>query len=113
MTELTDKERLFVTECLVDLNALRAGYANGDVANARVAGHRLRRRKHVAEAIAKLIEERSSATRSRVIEEVSRLAFVQHRPGSDGRGRRPSSSRIMLRSTTTRWPPLRASKNRE
>jgi phage terminase small subunit len=81
MTELTDRERLFVTEYLVELNAgqaaMRAGYGNGDIAPACVQGHRLRRRKHVAEAIAAAVAERSGATRSRMVEEIGKLAFVE------------------------------------
>jgi len=40
-----------------------------------VQGHRLRRKKHVAEAIAAALQERVGATKSRVIEEICRLAF--------------------------------------
>jgi hypothetical protein len=40
-----------------------------------VAAHRLRRRKHVANAIAAALTERVGVTRSRIIEEVSRPAF--------------------------------------
>ena len=52
--------------------------------NPNVAAHRLRRRKHVAEAIAKAIAERAGATRSRIIEEVSRQ---QHQRRALGRER--------------------------
>lgn len=65
---LTDKERLFVSEYLIDLNvgqaALCAGFGGGSVAAARVAGHRLRRKPQVADAIAKALAERVGARRS-------------------------------------------------
>jgi phage terminase small subunit len=71
---LTDKERLFVSEYLIDLNAgqvaLRARFGGGSVAAARVAGHLLRRKPHVADAISKAIAERTGATRARIVEEV-------------------------------------------
>ena len=74
--ELTAKQMLFVQAYASTLNAtkaaLHAGYAKS---GARVRGHDLRRKKHVQEAIAKLLEERMGVTRTRVIEEISRLAF--------------------------------------
>jgi len=64
---------------LIDLNAgraaPRAGFGGGSIEAARVTAHRLRRKLHVAEAIAKARAERIGATKSRVIEKISRLAF--------------------------------------
>jgi Terminase small subunit len=64
---------------LIDLNAgqaaLRAGYGGGNIAAARVTGHRLRRRPQIADAISKALAGRTGATHSRIIEEISPLAF--------------------------------------
>ena len=75
---LTDKEWLFVAEYVNDLRATdaaeRAGLANTRKSCREVA-HRYRRRPHVADAIARLIEERNGASKLRVVEEINRLAF--------------------------------------
>ena len=77
--DLTDREQAFVEAYVSTLSsteaAERAGLGNGNRKSCREQGHRLRHKPHVAAAIAKLTEERSGATRSKVIEEVSRLAF--------------------------------------
>jgi phage terminase small subunit len=75
---LTDKEHLFVQEYLIDLNASQAAMRTGCYSTdgaARVAGHNFRRKPAVQEAISKAIAARGDATRSRIIEEISRLAF--------------------------------------
>jgi phage terminase small subunit len=57
-------------------NATQAARAAGFAkSSANVQGHRLRRKPHVAEAISKALAERLGVTRSRIMEEVSRLAF--------------------------------------
>jgi hypothetical protein len=74
--ELNDQEMLFVAAYLDSLNATQAARAAGFAKlSANVQGHRLRRKPHVADAIAKALAERIGATRTRIIEEISRLAF--------------------------------------
>ena len=77
--DLTDREQAYVDAYVNTFSATeaaeRAGLGNGNRKSCREQGHRMRHKPHVAAAIAKLIEQRSGATRSRVIEEVSRLAF--------------------------------------
>jgi phage terminase small subunit len=78
--QLTDKQRRFVDEYLVDLNAsqaaIRAGYAPG---SASVTGCRLLANAKIAEV---LTQRRVDATRrleltaDRVLEEIGRLAFA-------------------------------------
>jgi phage terminase small subunit len=75
---LTDKERLFVAEYLVDLNAGAAAMRSGRYSTinaARVAGHTMRRKPAVQQAIQKAIADHAGATRSRIVEEISRIAF--------------------------------------
>jgi hypothetical protein len=68
----------FVCEYVVDLRgadaAIRAGIAKTRP-EARKNAHLYRHRQHVADAIARLIEERTGVTRLRVVEEVNRLVF--------------------------------------
>jgi phage terminase small subunit len=78
--KLTPRERVFVEQYLVDLNAteaaLRAGYGRGIHRNvAKVKALELRRKLHVAEAISTLISERYGASQARVFEELAKLAF--------------------------------------
>lgn len=81
MAELTDKQRRFVDEYLVDLNAtqaaIRAGYASGDI------GRQLLTKTHVSDAIARAQSERSERTgisADRVLNELALIAFssVEH-----------------------------------
>jgi phage terminase small subunit len=72
--ELNDQEWLFVEAYVDTLNGAQAAKRAG-FKNPNVAAHRLRRRKHVADAISKAIAERAGAARSRIVEEISRLAF--------------------------------------
>ncbi len=79
MASLTNKQRLFVAEYLVDFNASaaarRAGYS---AKRADSIGYENLRKPEIAEAIEKGIEERLNAlgvTSYRVLEELSRLGF--------------------------------------
>jgi phage terminase small subunit len=75
---LTDREQAFVEAYVSTLNATeaaeRCGFGNTRKSR-RETGHRYQHRPNVAEVIAKLIEQRTGATKSRVLEEVSKLAF--------------------------------------
>jgi phage terminase small subunit len=77
--ELSERERRFVLEYIVDLNAtqaaLRAKYGKGNTKSARDYATQLRRKRNVAEAISALIAERYGATQARVLEELAKLAF--------------------------------------
>jgi hypothetical protein len=57
------------------INSLAGIAADFAKSSAGVRAHQLRRRPHVAEAISKALGERLGATRSGVLEEISRLAF--------------------------------------
>jgi phage terminase small subunit len=58
------------------LNATQPARAAGfGKSSANVQGHRFRRKPHVATAIERSLADRIGVTRSRIIEEVSRLAF--------------------------------------
>lgn len=76
---LTDRERRFVVEYSVDLNAtqaaLRAGLGKGNVTSARDYATQLRRKPRVATAIAAYLAENYGASHSRVLEELAKLAF--------------------------------------
>jgi hypothetical protein len=68
---------------LDSLNATQAARAAGFAkSSANVQGHRLRRKKHVGEAMTKALADGIGTTKSRVIEEISRLAFST--AGGDG-----------------------------
>ncbi len=75
---LTAKERRFVLEYAIDLNAtqaaIRAGYGRGNVKSARDYAHQLRRKTHIAEAISALIAERSGLTGALVIDKLAAIA---------------------------------------
>jgi len=81
------------------LAAKHAGFKNPNV-----AAHRLPRRKHVADAISAAIAERASATRSRIVEEISRLAFSDVADVLEVRDRV-----LAVNSTTAKTPALTAS----
>jgi len=76
---LTDKQRRFVEEYMVDLNAgqaaIRAGYdcANMDVAY--TIGTQNRNHPLVGAAIARLLDENSGVTKARIVDELAAIAF--------------------------------------
>src|SRR5579875_2449812 len=79
MTKLTPKQKRFVEEYLIDLNAtqaaIRAGYS---AKNADKIGSELLGKTRVAEAIQKAMDERSKRTEitaDRVLQELARIAF--------------------------------------
>lgn len=80
IAKLTEKQKRFVEEYLIDLNAtqaaIRAGYG---ARNADQQGHQLLKKTSVADAIAAAKAERSRRTgicADRVLRELARLAFV-------------------------------------
>jgi len=86
MARLTDKQKRFVAEYLVDMNAtaasIRAGYKNPD------SGRQLIAKSHVAAAIAEAQNERSrrtNITADRVLNEIAKVAFDE---GDDGQNSR-------------------------
>jgi phage terminase small subunit len=77
---LSDKQRAFIAEYLIDLNAtqaaIRAGYSKR---TARAAGHKLLCNPAVADAVAAAQAERSERTEitaDRVLQELAALAFL-------------------------------------
>ena len=77
---LTDRQRRFVEEYLVDLRpaaaAVRAGYSEK---HAAATGHRIKNLPHVRAAIAAAMEARSrrcGITQDRVVLELARIAFA-------------------------------------
>lgn len=80
---MTKKQKRFVEEYLVDLNAtqatIRAGYKAGSAQRASEIGSELLQKTPVSDAIAKAMAERSKRTgisQDRVIQELARIAFV-------------------------------------
>ncbi|WP_182425738.1 terminase small subunit [Dielma fastidiosa] len=80
MAKLTDKQKKFVEEYLIDLNAtqaaIRAGYS---VKDAKEQGYENLTKPHIKEAISKAIAERSRRTgisQDRVVNELAKIAFV-------------------------------------
>jgi len=80
MAKLTEKQRRFVDEYLIDLNAtqaaIRAGYS---VKTADKQGYQLLEKTRVAEAISEKMAERSRRTgvnQDRVVMELAKIAFV-------------------------------------
>lgn len=80
MAKLTEKQRRFVDEYLIDLNATRAAIRAGyKVDNARQTATENLAKPYIAEAIEKAIAERSRRTginQDRVIQELAKIAFV-------------------------------------
>lgn len=83
MAEITAKQKAFVDEYLIDLNAtqaaIRAGYS---AANADKIGHELLGKTRVAEYLAlrmKAREQRTEITQDRVLQEFAKLAFLDPR----------------------------------
>lgn len=81
MAKLNAKQRRFVEEYLIDLNAtqaaIRAGYKRSEYTDTNAA--KLLENTSVAEAIEKAMAERSKRTgisQDRVLEEIAKLAFV-------------------------------------
>jgi Terminase small subunit len=74
--KLNDQERLFVEAYVSCLNETQAALAAGFTkSSAKITAYRLRRKPHVADAIAKAFAERNGPTKLRAIGEMSRLAF--------------------------------------
>lgn len=80
MAKLTEKQKRFVEEYLIDLNAtqaaIRAGYSTD---SAKEIGHENLTKPHIRACIDKEIAERSKRTgvnQDRVIRELARLAFI-------------------------------------
>lgn len=81
--KLTDKQRSFVDEYLIDLNAtqaaIRAGYKAGNAQRASEIGSELLQKTPVSDAIARAMAERSRRTgvnADRVVAELAKIAFV-------------------------------------
>lgn len=79
--KLTDKQKKFVEEYLIDLNAtqsaIRAGYS---AKTANEQGARLLANVSIQEAISKAMAERSRRTginQDRIVQELARIAFVK------------------------------------
>ena len=85
--------------------------------NPNVAAHPLRRRKHVADAISAAIAERAGATRSRIVEEISRLAYsnvadvLEVRDGVLAVNSTTAKTPSLTAGTTSR-PPMQATSRR-
>lgn len=81
MAKLTDKQRRFVDEYLIDLNATQAAIRTGYSAKtAEQQGSRLLINVKVQQAISKKMAERSKRTginQDRVVLELARIAFVK------------------------------------
>lgn len=106
---LTDKQRTFVEEYLVDLNgtqaAIRAGYSPDSARS--IASENLTK-PNIAEAVDKALAERGGITRTRIVDELSRIAFsdirkvVSWRPemveveGAEGEGAKVMASRVTV-----------------
>lgn len=94
---LTEKQKRFVEEYLIDLNAtqsaIRAGYS---VKNADKIGSELLGKTRVAEAISEKMAERSKRTgvnQDRVVLELAKLAFVKMTDVVDNQGKIKSNAR--------------------
>ena len=91
MAKLTKKQKLFIDEYLIDLNAtqaaIRAGYSVND---AKEQGYENVTKPHIQEAIAKSMAERSKRTgvnQDRVVLELAKIAFVKMTDIVDDHGR--------------------------
>lgn len=81
MAKMTEKQKRFIEEYLIDLNAtqaaIRAGYSPK---YADREGHKLVENSRVSEAIEKALAERSRRTginQDRVVQELAKIAFVK------------------------------------
>ena len=91
MARLTNKQRLFVQEYLIDLNAtqaaIRAGYS---VESARDIGCENLTKPNIQQEIAKAMAERSKRTgvnQDRIVLDLARLAFVNMTDVVDDKGK--------------------------
>ena len=96
MARMTDRQKRFVEEYLIDLNAtqaaIRAGYSPQ---TAQEQGYQLLQKTSVQSAIGKAIAERSKRTginQDRVIQELAKLAFVKMTDVVDSNGRIKSNA---------------------
>lgn len=94
---LTEKQKRFVEEYLIDLNAtqaaIRAGYS---IKNADKIGSELLGKTRVAEAISEKMAERSKRTgvnQDRVVLELAKLAFVKMTDIVDSQGKIKSNAK--------------------
>lgn len=83
VAKLTDKQKRFCEEYLIDLNAtqaaIRAGYRANKKSTYEVIGHQLLQKTSVSEEITKAMAERSKRTginQDRVIMELARIALL-------------------------------------
>lgn len=87
--KLSDRQRAFVSEYLIDLNGtqavLRAGH-NSKPTSAAVTASRLLRNANVAEAIDKGLQERGGTTRTRIVDELAKIAFSDIRKAVEWHG---------------------------
>jgi phage terminase small subunit len=77
--DLDDKEWLFVSHYVTELSGIEAALAAGlttDRKHARELACRMRKRPDVADAIARLLSERAGASKARVLDEISSIAFA-------------------------------------
>jgi phage terminase small subunit len=90
VAKLTDKQRRFVSEYLIDLNATRAALRAGYSAkNAESLGCQLLKKTQVQEAITEAQrrrEVRTEITQDRVLKELARIAFFDPRKLYDSEG---------------------------
>jgi len=80
MARMTKKQKLFVEEYLIDLNATQAAIRSGySVDSAKEIGCENLTKPNIQEAIAKAMAERSKRTgisQDRVVQELAKLAFI-------------------------------------
>jgi phage terminase small subunit len=90
MRELTPKQRAFVAEYLIDLNATQAALRSGySPKTAHVIGHENLKKPEIAAAIAEAMaarEKRTHITQDRVLQELARLAFSDIRKAFNADG---------------------------
>lgn len=86
MSKLTPKQKRFVDEYLIDLNAtqayIRAGYKASTEAIAGVEGHKLLKNPKIEKAISEAMEKRSKRTNitaDRVLNQLAKFAFADIR----------------------------------
>lgn len=86
MSKLTPKQKRFVDEYLIDLNAtqayIRAGYKANSEAVAGVEGHKLLKNPKIEKAISEAMEKRSKRTNitaDRVLNQLAKYAFADIR----------------------------------
>ena len=82
MTKLTNRQKLFIEEYLIDLNAtqaaIRAGYS---VNSAHSIGNGNLNKKYIKEEVEKQLAERSKRTginAERIVNELAKIAFLNH-----------------------------------